>query len=173
MPIRRTAVAAAASIALLTSGCTQAGPPELTVYADGETITVEPMRYCDVLVRECTPERDALGHLTTLPSQPVQISVPAEVAETPWGISVLAESADGTPLPVVEEFFSPGERHAYTAAPEHPGERILAVEIRQLGAAWVVYSDGSGDMSAEDRQPTVRGWWLVELSPRRAAHQAD
>lgn len=164
---RVIAAALVASAVLLTAGCTASGPPEITVHADGDTITVRPLRYCDVLVRECRDEGGEQGHLTTLPGQAVQISVPGEVAETPWAVSVQSESPGGAPLPVSEEFFSPDERFAYTAVPARPDQRILVVEVRQLGAAWTVYADDDdGEPNLDERMPTVRGWWSVRFSRR-------
>lgn len=166
MLYRRTAAALLTGLALLTAGCARVGPPELSVYADGDHINVEPLRYCDLLVRQCEPRSGVQGALTTLPGQPVQISVPSEIAETPWAISVQFETPDGT-RPVIEEFFSPGERFAYTATPKRPGDRVLLIEVQQLGAAFAADEKGMPILDENGSpQLVVRGVWSVRFDAR-------
>lgn len=146
-----------AACALVTAGCGQTGPPELTVYADGSAITVAPVAYCDVTASECETDTAAAATLAIRPGRPAQVSVPGEVAETPWWVVVQTVGADGNPLPPVREFFAQGTRHAYTAQPG-PGERLLVVEVQQ--AAGVLTSPAEG---AEPAVP-ARGLWSVQFT---------
>ncbi|MFO7190815.1 MULTISPECIES: DUF2771 family protein [Thermocrispum] len=153
MPRRLPAVLLAA-LASTVAGCSASGPPELTVYADGKTMQLAPVQYCDVRVTECEANPQAAGLMTVRPDRPMQISVPPEVAESPWLVYVQSVDAQGRPQPVQHEFFSPGEAYAYTARPA-PGQRLLTVEIQQAGAAF----DDSGVIVA-------RGVWSVQLRGR-------
>ena len=79
MPRRLPAVLLAA-LASTVAGCSASGPPELTVYADGKTMQLAPVQYCDVRVTECEANPQAAGLMTVRPDRPMQISVPPEVA---------------------------------------------------------------------------------------------
>ncbi|MGH3517212.1 MAG: DUF2771 family protein [Haloechinothrix sp.] len=169
MPSRSRTVPAIACVAgtlLLTSACAEVGPPELTFYADGHTVTVEPVQYCDIEVTSCGSGGGAQGDLKVRPGQPVQISVPSEVAESPWLVNVQSVAKDGTPLPVKQEFFGQGDAYAYTARPANPDERIFVVEVQQIGVAYA--SDAEGNPIADEAgnpQLVARGVWTVELQP--------
>ncbi|MPY77204.1 MAG: DUF2771 family protein [Actinophytocola sp.] len=155
------------AFALLATSCAETGPPEVSIYADGEYTRAAPLKYCDVLISDCDAAADAQARLPIRPGQPVQISVPAEVAESPWLVNVQGVSADGTPQPVRQKFFSPGESYAYTARPSSPGERLLVVEVLQLGGAYAGGADGKPITDSEGNpQLLARGWWSVELSAR-------
>lgn len=145
--------------ALVTAGCGQAGPPQLTVYADGSTITVAPVAYCDVEVSDCVSDTAAAATLPIRPDQPAQVSVPGDVAETPWWVVVQTVDADGKPLPPSRQFFAQGTRHAFTAQPG-PGERLLVVEVQQAAGVLMAPTEG-----AEPAVPT-RGLWTVQFTAR-------
>lgn len=168
MSARKTALGALlGALALVTTSCAETGPPEVSIYADGEHTRVAPLKYCDVLIKECDAAKDAQATLPIRPGEPVQISVPAEIAETPWLVNVQGVSADGTPLPVRQEFFTPGESYAYTARPASQGERLLVVEVLQLGGAFAGGANGKPlTDAAGNPQLLARGWWSVELSAR-------
>ncbi|MGH3950094.1 MAG: DUF2771 family protein [Pseudonocardiaceae bacterium] len=158
------ALAAVAGAVLLTSACSEVGPPVLTVYADGETITVEPSQYCDVQVTSCEPGGGAQGSLQVRPGLPVQISVPGEVADDPWLVNVQSVAADGALLPVEQEVFTPGRAHAYTAQPAGPDARILVIEVQQIGVAFAADGEGNPILDeAGNPQLVARGLWTLEL----------
>ncbi|MDV6014371.1 DUF2771 family protein [Haloechinothrix sp. LS1_15] len=162
---RIVAVSGAAALAL--AGCGEVGPPDMTVYSDGETVTVEPSTYCDVHVTECDSGEPDEHTLPTRPGEPAQISVPGEVAETPWLVNVQAADADGTPLPIEQEFFSPGESYAFTAEPPSPEATLLVVEVQQLGAAYA--ADQAGEPILDEQgamQAVARGIWPITFEPR-------
>lgn len=167
--LRRLAASLAltALIALVTIGCAADEPPRITVYSDGTSLRLAPLQYCDVTVSSCDAAPDAKGSLTTRPGLPVQISVPESVSQTPWLVNVQSSTADGKALPVRQEFFSPGETLAYTARPGSPDERLLVVEIQQLGAAYAGKDDNT-PITDEFGNPQLvaRGVWSVELTPR-------
>lgn len=165
--VRFRRLALTALIALVTAGCATDEPPRITVYSDGTALRLAPVQYCDVTVRECDAAPAAKGSLTTRPGQPVQISIPESVSETPWLVNLQSINEDGDPLPVRQEFFSPGKTLAYTARPGKPDERLLVVEIHQLGAAYAGNDDNT-PITDEFGNPQLvaRGVWSLELTPR-------
>lgn len=152
MPRRLTGLLAA--LALVVTGCTTYGPPELTVFADGRAIELAPVQYCDIQVTDCDANPGARARMTLRPGQPVQISVPTDVAESPWVVYVQSADAKGRPQPVKEQYFGPDEAFAYTARPE-PGQRLLTVEVQQAAGRF-----------DEDGQLLTRGIWAVRLRDR-------
>ncbi|MGH3433243.1 MAG: DUF2771 family protein [Thermocrispum sp.] len=153
MPRRRPAVLLAA-LGLVLAGCGTQGPPELTVYADGRAVELAPVQYCDVQVSDCDANPGAKARMTLRPGRPLQISVPAGVAESPWVVYVQSTDAEGKPQPVRQRFFGPDEAFAYTARPG-PGQRLLTVEVQQAGGRF----DPDGQLLA-------RGVWAVQLRER-------
>ncbi|WP_028849606.1 DUF2771 family protein [Thermocrispum municipale] len=152
MPRRILAVLLAALA--LVAGCSAPSPPEVTVYADGKAVQLAPVQYCDVQVTDCQANPQAAGTLTLRPGKPMQISVPPDVADSPWVVYVQTVDAQGKPQPVQRTFFAPDESYAYTARPA-PGQRLLTVEVQQAGARF----DQNGEVLA-------RGVWSVQLRGR-------
>lgn len=152
MPHTRLLGVLLAGTALTVTGCSAPEPPEITFYADGTAVEVAPVKYCDVRITRCTTDDRAHGRLVVRPGRPVQISVPPQVAETPWTVFVQAVDADGNPLPPREHTFVPDKAFAYTARPANPDERIAVIEVHQAGVA--------------ANQLVSRGVWTLELRPR-------
>lgn len=152
MPRTRTLAGVLATAALAVSGCGTPGPPELTAYADGEAIELAPVTYCDVLVQHCEANPNAQQHLLLRPGKPVQLSVPTQVAESPWAVSVWSTHDPQTPR---QEFLAPGEAFSYTARPHDPRGQIVEIQVLQLGAA----QDTAGNLLA-------RGLWTLQLRSR-------
>ncbi|MBA0127696.1 DUF2771 family protein [Haloechinothrix sp. YIM 98757] len=165
--VKPAVLAGTAGAVFAVAGCGEVGPPEITIYSDGEAIQVEPFTYCDVEVTECDNDETHEYALPTRPGQPAQISVPGEIAETPWLVNVQAADADGTPLPVQQEYFSPGEAHAFTAEPPSPDATLLIVEVQQMGAAFAADQEGEPIRDEEGAmQPVTRGIWPVAFEAR-------
>lgn len=154
--MRSKVLAALATVAaMFIASCATAGPPAITVFADGTAIELAPVNYCDIRVVRCETNAGAKGTLTIRTGQPVQISVPPEVAKSPWLVYTQSITSDGETLPVEQHYFGPGKAFAYTARPGEPRERLLVIEVHQAGAAF-----------ADDGSPIARGLWSLELRPR-------
>lgn len=138
-----------AAVAMVAAGCGTPAPPELTVYADGTAIELAPINYCDVRVTNCHPDTAATGRLNVRPGKPVQISVPTDVAESPWVVSAWSEASGGEPR---QKYFGPDKAFSYTARPNGPKDRLLEIQVLQLGAA----VDEAGSLLA-------RGHWQLVL----------
>jgi hypothetical protein len=82
--------------------------PEISAYSHGHLTRVGPYRFCEVLnPTDCVVSADQ-GELPVTPSDPVQLSIPGEIARAPWVLLRAYEDAD-----LVEEF-RPGTTLAVT-----------------------------------------------------------
>jgi hypothetical protein len=150
--------------ALALSGCATAGPPEVTFYSDGHTVTAKPLIDCDALVRNCSKYPDAQVHLTARPGRPVQISVPSEIGDTPW--LVVTQSSDGGALKAKQQYFSRNSKLAYTATPETPTGQVVVVEVQQLGAAFAADQAGNPILDENGNpQLVARAYWSLQVRP--------
>ncbi|EIF00617.1 MULTISPECIES: DUF2771 family protein [Saccharomonospora] len=163
--MRRSVVALTAAGAAVLTGCSAPHPPEVTFYADGDSVQALPLSYCDALLTACDTDGEPVT-LDARPGQPVQISVPAEIAETPWLVIVQSAAPDGTLLPMQQEVFTDGTRHAHTVVPETPEHQPLVVEVQQLGAAYAVDENDQPIMDEQGSpQLVVRGVWSLQIDP--------
>jgi hypothetical protein len=163
--MRRSVVALVAAGAAVTTGCSAPQPPEVTFYTDGDSVTARPLSYCDALLTECDTDGDPVT-LKSRPGQPVQISLPSEISETPWLVIVQSAAPDGTLLPMRQEVFTDGTRHAHTVIPETPEHQTLVVEVQQLGAAYAVDEQDTPILDERgEPQLVVRGVWSLQITP--------
>ncbi|MBB4688005.1 DUF2771 family protein [Amycolatopsis jiangsuensis] len=153
---RVVAVLAAGGFAV--AGCSAPGPAEVTFYGDGHTIRVGPIGNCDVRTGVCGANPGAAGTLTVRPGRSVQISVPKEVAETPWKVTVQYVDGEGRPQPLKEEIITSGDRYAYTAAPPSKDDRIVVVEIAQASVI-----SRTGDPN--DAEAITTALWSLQVRP--------
>ncbi|OQO92699.1 hypothetical protein B1813_11110 [Saccharomonospora piscinae] len=166
--MRRSVVALVAVGAAVLTGCSAPHPPEVTFYTDGESVAAPPMDYCDALRTECSVTGGDPVVLDSRPGRPVQISVPSEIAETPWLVIVQSLDPEGNLLPMRQEVFTDGTTHAHTVVPETSGHQPLVVEVQQLGAAQAVDSENNPVVDENgDPQLVVspRGIWSLQLDP--------
>jgi hypothetical protein len=120
---RSRVVALLAAGGFAVAGCSAPGPAEVTFYADGHTINTTPVLTCD-----------SAQTLKVRPGKPVQISVPGEVADSPWQIvyeyvTPQGEFKQSAPIP-----FTSLDRYAYTVTPPTPADRISAVDVQKYTA---------------------------------------
>lgn len=154
-----------AGAALVVSGCTAQGPPEVSFYADGDTARAEPMVHCDVLVKNCDETGNPVS-LPVRPGKPVQLSIPNAIAETPWAVTVQYRTSDGK-VNYKHETFTSGEQYAYTADPSGKENQILVVEIQQISAAYATTEQGKISLDAGGNpQLVARGIWSLRVDPR-------
>ncbi|HEY2058091.1 MAG TPA: DUF2771 family protein [Amycolatopsis sp.] len=155
---RSRVVAVLAAGGLAVAGCSAPGPAEVTFYADGHTIRVGPIGNCDITTGVCAADPGAAGTLKVRPGRSVQVSVPKEVAETPWKITVQYVNGKGQPLPLKEDIITSRDRYAYTAAPPAKDDQIVVVEIAQ---ATVISRTGDPN----DAEPITTALWSLQVRP--------
>lgn len=151
--------------ALALTGCSPAGPPEVTFYSDGHTVDARPLMDCDALVRNCTKYPDAAVTLEVRPGKPVQVSVPSDVSDTPWLVITQSTGADGTPK-AKQQYFSRDSQLSYTATPDAPTDQLVVVEVQQLGAAFAADASGNPILDENgDPQLVARAVWSLQIQP--------
>lgn len=149
-----TPLLAAAGLAL--TGCGAQPPPEVTFYSDGQSVEVVPARYCEEDGTQCVPPpKNPVGQLTVPKAEPLQISVPGEVASTPWQVAFIYRDANGKEQDGRSSVFPPDERFAYTLELPADGVRLEHVEVQQFSAVLLPGSDGGVDFG-------IAGSWVLD-----------
>lgn len=134
--VRRVLTVLVCAVVML-AGCSKPppGPPEVTFATDGTTVPARPFLYCDVMVTSCERNEGAVASLAVPPGKPVTISVPGEVAESPWSVVVQYRAGNGEQRePETVATFVPGERHDYTVRLDDAAAQLQTVEVKQAGA---------------------------------------
>jgi|SRR5215217_5395331 len=153
---------------LFTASCSVSTQPEITFFADGHSTNALPLSHCDALLRSCEKNVDAEAKLKVRPGKSVQISVPSEIADTPWVVNVQSRNAQGELQPVQQQVFTPGKSYAYTAKPPTATDQLEVVEIQQLGA--VLITDKAGNPLFDDAgqaqyEVRARAVWSLQIQP--------
>lgn len=143
----------AAVVAAALAGCAAPTPPAVTFYADGESAMARPQILCDIAELTCDQDPAAVVRLRVRPGHPVQVSVPAEVAESAWGVVFSYLDRDGERVDASSRIFVPeNERLAYTLELPEDGDRLLLVAVQRLVFA------SAGDAT----RPVPTGYWVLE-----------
>ncbi|TCP56554.1 uncharacterized protein DUF2771 [Tamaricihabitans halophyticus] len=122
-----------AAAGLLLAGCGTPTQPEVSFYAGGESVAIEPTLYCSVDFSECGENPEAGAELEIPPGEPLQISLPKEVSDAPWLAVFRYETADGEQGPESRtKVFEPGTQHAYTLQPPGGDDRLTEVQINRI-----------------------------------------
>lgn len=143
----------------LVVGCAPT-PPEVTFFGNRVAVTAEPTVTCATdpvkLTFSCPdPDPDKAAALTLRPGDPVEISVPAEVADNGWIIVFRYIDAAGKIQDARTAVFG-GDRLAYVLRPPTPQDVIIQAEIQ---SRLIPISDGY--------QPTQI--WVLVATPTRSA----
>ena len=126
-----------AGAAVLLAGCSDPPPsrPEVTFGMDGQTVSARPFLYCDVMLTKCDRDNGAQISMKVPPGKGVTVTVPGEVAESPWSVVIQYRTAAGEQKdPETVATFVPNERHDYTVALPGAGDQLQTVEIKQASA---------------------------------------
>ncbi|MGH3586726.1 MAG: DUF2771 family protein, partial [Pseudonocardia sp.] len=119
--------------ALLLAGCaTEQPPPQVTFTAGGASAVARPAQYCDLELTECLTDVAAPVTLSVPPDTPLQVSVPPEIAQTPWQVVFSYADAAGATVDERSPVFAPDERADWTLSPAPTG-RLLTAEVQQYG----------------------------------------
>ncbi|MGH4014422.1 MAG: DUF2771 family protein [Pseudonocardiaceae bacterium] len=152
---RPSALLPAVLATIVLTGCGASAAPEVTFSVAGRSAQTGPIRYCDIELTECEQNDSAVAVLGVPAGQPVQISVPDSVAETPWQV-VFRYRKDSEQAGGRSAVFTPGTQQEYILqVPE--GGTLETLEVQQYGApelvdgepsfpiraAWVLAVEGS------------------------------
>lgn len=115
---------------LVLAGCSEPGPPEVTFFSSGETVHTLPTLYC---TDQCRQNPRARAQLRVPAGEPLQISVPAELADAPWVAVFRYRTANGKPGPESRtRIFQPGTQHAYTLRPPGGSDQLTEVQVHRV-----------------------------------------
>ncbi|MCU1684449.1 MAG: hypothetical protein JWQ81_5188 [Amycolatopsis sp.] len=147
------------------TGCSAPDLPEVTFFADGHTVNTGPLIHCDVTVQKCQKTNAEAG-LKVRPGKSVVISVPSEVAKTPWLVNIQFQNSKGELQPIKQQTFTSGDTYAYTVTPPTASDQLVVVEVQQVGVATPV--DASGHPipdTAGNPQLVVQSIWSLQVTP--------
>ncbi|MFD4673423.1 DUF2771 family protein [Lentzea sp. NPDC058450] len=142
----------AASVLVL-SGCSlQQHDPEVTFYANGKTIRIEPTIYCAFDGSDCV-EKNAPASLKVPAGKVVQISVDGQLASGIWEVVCVYENAARVQEGCSSPFLGRGDDYTYTLAVPNDSDQLLRIEVHEAAAAVL-----------ETGQPLMRGSWVVDVT---------
>ncbi|MDQ3790871.1 MAG: DUF2771 domain-containing protein [Actinomycetota bacterium] len=130
-------------VVLVLAGCTSAPepeppPPTIDFLIAGKKTTAKPFLYCDVKVENCKRDNTAMLKLPVPPGTPVKVTVPKDVADTPWSVVIQYKTAAGEQkAPVTVATFAPGKETSFEALPPGAGDQLQTVEVKQAGGVLV------------------------------------
>lgn len=140
----------AVMIPLIKHGRDHAGPPVVAAYAYGHSIRVSPANYCTMDLSSC--RKGQVGFLTVPGGRPLQLSLPTEIANVPWYLT-LYYNTDGVMLETRPQYHAPGSKLAVTV-PSSRGVRLMGVEINTLSAV----------IDPRDGSHVARASWLIQTN---------
>jgi hypothetical protein len=130
---RRLLAAPVAALLLAGCGATEPPPPQVTFTAGAASIVARPAQYCDVALTQCLTDVAAPVRLAVPPGTPVQVTVPPEIAQTPWQVVFSYADAAGTPTDERSPVFAPDSRSDWTLQLSAAEDRLLTAEVQQYG----------------------------------------
>jgi hypothetical protein len=150
-------------VVLVLAGCSSNEPPaavpqpkiDFTVAA--KKVTAKPFLYCDLKVEDCRRDNTAMIKLPVPPGTAVRVTVPREVADTPWSVVIQYTTAAGEQkAPVTVATFAPGKETTYEAMPAEPGAQLQTVEVKQAGGVLMQGQNGP--------EPVTRAAWSLQVT---------
>jgi hypothetical protein len=116
------------------AGCGAGAPPQVTFAAGQATVAAGPTQYCNAEFDNCTNDPAAPVELAVPPGTAVQISVPEEVAETPWAVVFSYRNAAGEQVDGRSPLIAADERSDYALELPAPQDRLLVAQVQQFTA---------------------------------------
>lgn len=147
-----------AAVGMALAGCSTSTQPQVTFYSHGHAAEVAPAQYCETSDGKCVPPpQDPTGHLPLPEHAPLQVSVPGQVAKTPWQIAFVYTTPDGEQRSGRSPVFVPNARYAYTLQLPPDGVRFSHVEVQQYSGQLVESPDGGIEFG-------IGGSWLLNAT---------
>lgn len=143
-----------AACGLLSLSACSAPDPDITFYSSGTTVSVAPIQYCDITEAHCSANGGATRSLAVTTGQPVQISAPQQVANSPWQVAARYRDTKGAEYVACSPLFVAGNQFAYTVHPPHADDRLVLIEVYQASATLEELPNG-------DIETPIRGTWVL------------
>lgn len=147
---------------LVLAGCSSAPdppppPPRVDFTIAAKKVAAKPFLYCDVKVEDCRRDNGAMLKLPVPPGTAVRVTVPREVADTPWSVVIQYVTAAGEQKqPETVATFAPGKETTFEALPPGAGDQLQTVEVKQAGGVLV-----QGDAGPE---AVTRAAWSLQVT---------
>lgn len=127
--------------------------PEISVYSHGHLVRVGPFRYCEVLNLNACEVFATQGELPVTERDPVQLSVPTQIANAPWRLLRVYEESIDTTVSV----YRPDSQLAETVPTVDPQRgRLTGIVVQLL----TLVLDPSGQLqSVPHAEWSVRTVW--------------
>jgi hypothetical protein len=149
-------------VLLVLAGCSSNEPPaappqpRIDFLVADKKVAAKPFLYCDVKVEDCRRDNAAMIKMPVPPGTPVRVTVPKEVADTPWSVVIQYSVAGEQKAPVTVATFAPGKETTYEALPAEPGAQLQTVEVKQAGGVLVQGQAGP--------EPVTRAAWSLQVT---------
>ena len=117
--------------ALLAAGCGTAGPPRVTFEAGTASVQAGPTQYCNDEFTDCRNDDAAPVEMVVPPGTALRVSVPSEIAETPWHLVFRYRDAAGTETDGRSPVLS--QQDDYALELPAPTDRLITAEVQQFG----------------------------------------
>jgi hypothetical protein len=145
------------------AGCSSNEPPpavpqpRIDFTIAGKKTTAKPFLYCDIKVEDCRRDNAAMVKVPVPPGTAVTVTVPKEVADTPWSVVIQYKTAAGEQkAPETVATFSPGKETTYEALPPDAGAQLQTVEVKQAGGILIQGQTGP--------EPVTRAAWSLQVT---------
>jgi hypothetical protein len=119
--------------ALVLAGCGSSAPPGVTFAAGQESAVAQPTQYCDIKLTECKGDPGAPVRLAVPVGTALKVTVPQEIAETPWQVVFTYRDPSGTQTDGRSPVFAPNSQKDYTLELPAPNDRLVAAQVQQYG----------------------------------------
>lgn len=130
-------------VLVATSG--PSSPGDVTFRAGAAQTTASPTAWCDVEVTDCDDDADAVATLPVPAGTGLSVTVPDEVAQTPWQVAFTFRDAAGATQDGRSPIFvGDAARNGYTLVLPDPAGRLVSAEVQQYGARLVDTAAGPG-----------------------------
>jgi hypothetical protein len=133
-------------------------PGDVTFGAGGASVEVGASQFCDVQVTECGSDPEASGVLRVPPNTPLTVTVPEEVAGTPWQLAFTFRDTAGAVAQGRSPVFAPGTSPAFTLVLPAPADQLESAEVQQYGAR---ISQGPNGLEF-----ATRATWVLSVDDR-------
>jgi hypothetical protein len=135
----------------------RSGPPTVSFASVAGTLRAGPAQYCDVRVTHCDNHPDAVVSMPVPAGQPLRVSVPDEIAGTPWQVVFVYRPKTGQPVQGRSPVFAPHRQTSYTLTLPAAADQLLTAQVQQYGGGTPV-PDAQGEMTFP-----IRGSWVLQV----------
>lgn len=132
--------------------------PQVGFTAGAASARANPIQYCDQDLKQCAADPGAVVKLVVPRATPVVVSVPDDVAQTPWSVVFTYVNAAGERIDGRGPVIPAGRRHDFTVTLPAPTDQLARAEVQQFAAG--LLADPAGGVSF----PIRASWALVAAS---------